>query len=396
MSYTAGRLIYDADCHIVEPATWLRDYADPEWREQVPLVWTVDEAAGLLREAGVTAEDVDGALAELRALHAASDYRSDRWANVLAFKQMGALGAFDASDRVAVLDELGFARQLVFNTFSSKRLQEAEATGKTGLVRAMAVAHNRAITDFCSADERLLPVGFVPLSDLEGAGPIATEAIEAGCRALLVTSVAPPSHGPTHVGLNAVWDSAAEAGVPVVMHVGGGGEPLPDVYNNTGRPLTPDFRGGEGTMRSLEVLSLPNAPKQLIAALVVDGVLADFPKLRIGVHEQGASWIPSLLHEMDATARAFVRSEPRLQRLELLPSEYVVRQMRVTPLPYDDVRWVTEQAGPGVCMFSSDYPHHEGGRDPIARYDKWLDDADDDTKGAFFADNFVDFVGGRP
>jgi predicted TIM-barrel fold metal-dependent hydrolase len=44
-------------------------------------------------------------------------------------------------------------------------------------------------------------------------------------------------------------------------------------------------------------------------------------------------------------------------------------------------------------MFSSDYPHVEGGRHPVERFDRWLADHDDETKQKFFCDNFADLMG---
>lgn len=41
--------------------------------------------------------------------------------------------------------------------------------------------------------------------------------------------------------------------------------------------------------------------------------------------------------------------------------------------PYEDVGWLIEQAGAEIFMFPSDYPHPEGGRDPIDRLDESLE-----------------------
>ena len=32
MPYATGRVVHDADAHIMEPPTWLRDHADPDMR----------------------------------------------------------------------------------------------------------------------------------------------------------------------------------------------------------------------------------------------------------------------------------------------------------------------------------------------------------------------------
>jgi predicted TIM-barrel fold metal-dependent hydrolase len=77
----------------------------------------------------------------------------------------------------------------------------------------------------------------------------------------------------------------------------------------------------------------------------------------------------------------------------LRPSEFVRRQVRVTPYPHEDTGWIVAQSGEDVCMFSSDYPHVEGGRNPIARFERSLGDASDDVRRRFYCDNFVDLMG---
>jgi predicted TIM-barrel fold metal-dependent hydrolase len=96
---------------------------------------------------------------------------------------------------------------------------------------------------------------------------------------------------------------------------------------------------------------------------------------------------------MDSAFHAFRKREDRLQRLSLLPSEYVRRQIRATPYPAEDVGWIIAQAGPEVCLFSSDYPHVEGGRNPIKRFEESLAEADESAKQRFYFDNFADLMG---
>ena len=92
--------------------------------------------------------------------------------------------------------------------------------------------------------------------------------------------------------------------------------------------------------------------------------------------EQGAIWVPSWMRQMESAFEAFARHEERLRALSLRPTEYVQRQVRFTPYPTEDVGWIIEQAGPDVCLFSSDYPHVEGGRRPIERFEASLGDRD--------------------
>jgi predicted TIM-barrel fold metal-dependent hydrolase len=132
---------------------------------------------------------------------------------------------------------------------------------------------------------------------------------------------------------------------------------------------------------------------QTLATLIFDGVLDRFPGLRVGVIEQGASWVPGWMRFMDSAFDAFRKGEERLQALSLRPSEFVRRQVRVTPYPAEDVGWIIEQSGDEVCLFSSDYPHVEGGRNPIKRFEASMGDLSEPQRQRFYFDNFVDLMG---
>jgi NADPH2:quinone reductase len=59
----------------------------------------------------------------------------------------------------------------------------------------------------------------------------------------------------------------------------------------------------------------------------------------------------------------------------------------------EDVGWVTEQIGPDVLLFNTDYPHVEGGRRPFERFERSLGDASEDIRQKFYCDNFLDLMG---
>ena len=103
---------------------------------------------------------------------------------------------------------------------------------------------------------------------------------------------------------------------------------------------------------------------QTLATMIFDGVLDRFPRLRLGVIEQGASWVPSWMRFMDSAFEAFRKGEERLQRLSLRPSEFVQRQVRVTPYPSEDVGWIIENAGDSVCLFFLGLPPRRGWAKP--------------------------------
>jgi predicted TIM-barrel fold metal-dependent hydrolase len=396
MPYVTGRIVHDADAHIMEPPTWLRDHADPGIRDRIK---PLELASGNeLRQTGDPDEqrrDLDTAFDRIRAKHASAEYRAVEADEIMARKNFAATGSFIAEDRPRALDLLGFASQLVFNTFHNGRLHEWEHRGDVDFAYGVARAHNRGMTEFCAADARLLSTLYVPLVDFERAVAMADEAIAMGAAALLVASGCPPEHSPSHRALDPVWARAEEAGVPIVFHVGGTGELIDPAYFRNGLPIPPDFHGGEENFRSVDYMGIPRPPEQTLATMIFDGVLDRFPNLRIGVIEQGAIWVPSWTRQMEAAFEAFARHEERLRGLALRPTEYVTRQVRFTPYPTEDVGWIIEQNGPEICMFSSDYPHVEGGRRPVERFEASLAGVGDEVKQRFYCDNFLDLMGRR-
>ncbi|MBV9285672.1 MAG: amidohydrolase, partial [Acidimicrobiia bacterium] len=73
-----------------------------------------------------------------------------------------------------------------------------------------------------------------------------------GAKALLIASACPKGHSPSHVALDPVWAQAEEAGIPIVLHVGGGGRLLDPAFFENGMPPVPDFHGGDGNFRSVD------------------------------------------------------------------------------------------------------------------------------------------------
>jgi len=396
MPYIEGRVVHDADAHIMETPSWLRDHADPGVRERIePLELS---SGNELRQTGDPEEqlrDLEAAFDRLRAKHASEAYRAAEAEEVMARKNFAATGSFIAEDRPRVLDLIGVASQLVFNTFHNRRLRNWEHSGDLDLAYGAARAHNRGMVEFCSVDPRLIPSLYVPLVDFERAATTADEALElsGGACALLVASGCPPGHSPSHVALDPVWARAEEAGVPIVFHVGGTGDLIDPAYFANGLPVPPDFHGGEENFRSVDYMGIPGPPMQTLATMIFDGVLERHPGLRIGVIEQGAIWLPSWMRQMESAMDAFERHEERLQALSLRPSEYVRRQVRATPYPTEDVGWIVEQAGVEVPLFSTDFPHVEGGRRPVERFEASLGDASEAVRQAFYCDNFVDLMG---
>ena len=118
-----------------------------------------------------------------------------------------------------------------------------------------------------------------------------------------------------------------------------------------------------------------------------------FPNLKFGAIELGASWVPSWMRFMDSAHAAFFKNEERLHRLSGRPSEIVRRQVRATPYPHEETGWIIANSGEEICLFSSDFPHVEGGRNPLKRFDDSLSQTRAEAARRFYCDNFVDLMG---
>jgi predicted TIM-barrel fold metal-dependent hydrolase len=326
-----------------------------------------------------------------RRMHEDPDFRAGDADNLLLRKNYQALGSFRRADRPRAIDLFGFASQLVFTTFCLGNFGLDES-GDLDLCYAAATAHNRMMTDFCAVDRRLLATCYVPLVDFERARATAKEAIGLGAKALLIPSRCPPGHAPSHIGFDPLWAIAQEAGVPILFHVGGELKLQPDYFEN-GLPRVKDFHGGEENFTSVSFMAIPGSVMQSMACLILDGVMDRFPRLRFGAIELGASWLPGWMRYLDSAHQAFYKNEERLHRLSAPPSEIVRRQVRVTPYPHEDARWIIESGGEEICLFSSDFPHVEGGRNPLKRFDDSLAGATPSAVRRFYADNFVDLMG---
>ena len=377
--------MHDADSHIMEPADWLHPYLDSATRDRFPFVWTQADEDTTPRDA----------VEKAAALHRDPAYREEDASQITLRKNFLATGSFLNADRPSALDHLGFASQLVFDTFTTPHVLRFDRDGDHALAVALARAQHRAVLDWCAVDPRLLPVTAIPVGDMNAAVALGREAIDAGTAALWIGQY-PAGHSPSHVGLEPLWAMAAEAGVPVVLHVAGaGGNVMSLDFFDNGLPPVPDFHGGDTNFKSIDYLSIPLPVMQTLNALIVDGVLMRYPSLRVGVIELGATWVPGWMRMLDSAHEAFRKNEDRLQKMDCKPSEYVQRQVRVTPYPHEDTGWTIANTGPDVCLFSSDFPHVEGGRNPIARFERSMDAAgiDEDARHRFYVDNYVDLLG---
>lgn len=375
MAYLEGRTCFDADSHVMEVPGWLEGFADPATRARLrPLSTGLDDTLGArIREA---------ALADSRPRPAEDE------AGFMSLKGWDGIGATDSTARSRALDLLGVESQLVFPTFAATQFMGPDLDLYYGGARAL----NKAMAAFCAADARMVAVGMVPLEDPVSAVTCAREAISEGCGAIWVPTKPPADRSPFHPDLDGFWEVLVEADVPFVVHIGLGGKALRESFRRNGRPEPRDWLGGGENLRSKEFAVVHQSPEAFLSCMVLDGHLERFPTLRGGCIELGAMWVVALLERLDRAQDLFSRSEPDLAALPLRASEYVRRQLKFTPFPHEPLGWMIEQTGPELFMFSTDYPHPEGGRDPQARFEAALGEADDLVRERFYASNYADLM----
>ncbi len=377
MTYVEGRTIYDADSHVMELPNWLESYADPEIRDRLKPLY--------LGGAGALAEQ---AVAEASARHDDPERAEEAERNLLTAKGWSGLGAFDPSERSRALDLLGFGSQLVFSTFAATQF----AGDDPEVVQGGLTALNRAMTDFCDGDHRLIAVAQAAWNGPESTLATVVEALDLGAGALLFNSHPGDGISPTHPEYDPVWSVLEERGVPFMIHIGGGGRSLKPAFHDNDR-LVSDFLGGGENVRGKDYMVIHQQPEQFLAALVLDGVLEAHPGLRGGCIEQGAMWVVPWLRRLDICQSTFGRTEPTLAGLPEKASDYVHRQLFFTPFPTEPVGWLIDECGDDLFLFSSDYPHPEGGKDPLGRFDKSMEGTPEGARDRFYLDNYAEMMG---
>jgi predicted TIM-barrel fold metal-dependent hydrolase len=382
MPYGTNRLYCDADSHIMETVDWVEKHADPAVREKLPQL-------ALTKAGGATANFINEAVTKQKDRAAKGKVHTDV---VRGTKGWDAFGAFDPAERKKAMDDLGFARQLVFSTFSAGQyLSHSDMDIRYGGIRA----HNRAMATFCADDKRLIAVGQLSLADPVRCVEELKEGVRIGCGAFWIPGAPVGDKSPGHPDFDIVWQAFVDLGVPFMLHVGPNSPTKLSPYENNGKPRPKDITGAEGgeNLRVRDFMLLSVGPQQFLTALVFDGVFERFSGLRGGVIELGAGWVPEYLRTLDLSQKIFKRTDASIAELPLKASDYIRRAVKFTPFPGEDVGRMIADAGADLFLFSSDYPHPEGTDDPIGRFERTFKDISEEAKEKFYYSNFQQMMG---
>ena len=300
MPYATGRVYFDADSHVMEPADWLNQFADPDIRTAAE----AGPAAGtsLARRRRISSRSVPPTRRSTPARRSGSSPRaSARTAPGMPTERSRRRSTCSASRRSSS------------STPSRSAASSAATTPIPLRRRAGAKPRSRRLLP---ARQAPLAVGYLPMRDPETLrqprGRVDQNRLQGPTRRhQLRRNFADPRRLRPRLG------ALAEASVPFMTHIGTGGPLVPKAYRNNGRPVPKDWLGGGENIRSKDYLGIGYWPYTFLSMMALDGVFERFPALRGASIEQGAEWVPMLLRGLDHAQNLFTKSEPDLQALPM-------------------------------------------------------------------------------
>jgi predicted TIM-barrel fold metal-dependent hydrolase len=294
----------------------------------------------------------------------------------LVWKTKGAQapGAFSPEGRLRTLDVMGVRRALIF---SDPAVQGAAFADTPRALRTM--RHwNDFVIEFGKHDrDRLRVAALLNLHDIPTAAAELERVLGLGARAVVLSSGTPPGGlSPAHPQMDRIWAMLEQAEAPALLHIGG--EQGFVASDGWGRGVDHldfrphDFMSETEQINTYAFASFHYAPQNFITTLVLGGVFERFPNLRFGAIELGAGWLAPMAERLDQVADIFAR---RLApALSMKPSDYVRRNLRVTPFRFEPVADYIDRQGFGECYcYASDFPHPEGGSEPLAEFSQRIE-----------------------
>jgi hypothetical protein len=345
--------IIDADQHLFESRSLWRDHADRADREDALAI--VDDDAGnawvswrgqriSLAHVTVPGDPDDVGRQQARARdglppehHYDDVLPRDYW---------------DPAARRDRVDALGFDGAVVFPNYGL--VWEHALAGDLHATRVNLGAWNRWCATVAQEGRgRLYPVAHLTLRDVDWLDGQLDALSRAGVRVAMIPPGLVDGRPLSHPDLDRAWSSFVEHGVTPVFHIASSVRPFPEPwYENESDP--------DPNNLLLTSVFIWAAPALALADLALNGVLARHHDLRVGVMELAAVWVPMFFQFMDGGYRFTSRlAGSEHTELEMAPSEYVRRQVRIAAFSYEQPHHLGRAAG-DVFMCCSDWPHSEG------------------------------------
>jgi len=331
--------------------------------------------------------------------------------NVWTMRHSGAPGAFDMTRRLQAMDLMGVRKQLIFPSFGlwGQILSTPEGGGPVaaGMRQYLGdLSVNDAIElGFAATDEwndwairttaldpdRLRPVGmFKSPKSVDDLMAQTETMLNADLKGLLINSGEPPAGlSPAAPELDGFWTLLAERNVPVLAHVGSDLGFLNSSNWSNAPAFAPNKMSFELGFEPYSLSTVHLSVEHFLTVMVLGGVFEHHPNLRFGAIELGAHWLGPLADSLDMwIEKVFARRVK--DTLSLKPSEYLARNVRITP--HNIVEPVSHfferypQVASCYC-YSTDYPHLEGGANINRKVQEMLEPLGEAVQEKYFATN---------
>lgn len=233
---------------------------------------------------------------------------------------------------------------------------------------------------------RMFAVPYIPLLDPDSAVAELRAVLDRGAIAINVRNAPVPVPGghrsPFDPAYNGFWGLAADAGVVVATHAGlDGYSVLVDLWEPSGAESSL-FRS---PLRG--VLTKGRAVADFYGAALCQRIFERFPGLRMASVENGAGWVPDLLHRVDDAANrnpGYFGEHPR---------DVFREHVWVTPFWEDALDQLLADVSVERLLMGSDWPHAEGVVAPLDFISETLADAPPDAIRRIARDNAVELIG---
>jgi predicted TIM-barrel fold metal-dependent hydrolase len=338
--------IIDADTHITEPPD--------TWSSRLPAKYA-DRAPRIVRDEryGIEVWKIGDGSSPVPVGHTAVAGWPEPFPNAPRGFAETPAAAHDARARLAYMDEIGIWAMALYPNVGGFGNEAFLRLGDAGLMLACVRAYNDFLLDWVSPDpRRFIPVCATPFWDVKATVAEIERCAAAGHKGILFTGE------PQHFGQpmladrhwDPLWSVAEETGLPVSFHIGSG---------NLTEEFTPERIAayGIGGVNARTAVSLFLENGKQLADLLLSGVLARHPKLRVVSVESGIGFIPFVLEAADY---AFAYSQVAKERpeFEMKPSEYFRRQVYGCYFFEEHApRELLPKIGEENVLFETDYPH---------------------------------------
>ena len=264
----------------------------------------------------------------------------------------------DRDVRLKVMDEQGIIGTLLFPTLGVG-LEDSLRDDPEAAVHVFRSFNRWLDEDWGFAYEgRIFAVPYIQMLDPQAAVGELRSVLDQGAIAVNVRNAPVPVPGghrsPFDAAYDPFWALAAESGVIVATHAGNDGY---DALVQMWEPGGAESSLFRSPLRG--VVTKNRAVSDFYATAICHKVFERFPALRLASVENGASWIPDLLHRLDDAAN---RNPGYFARH---PRDVFAEHVWVTPFWEDDVAGLLDDVSPDRFLLGSDWPHAEGTRQPM-------------------------------